>query len=87
LFVSLFLRVDCWIYVSQVRGYGKPQWEQTESSLDPVDDIGVFYDYDFKLPPQVHDDYVAAARDEIISLELMKRPVDPAVKAQIEQRR
>jgi hypothetical protein len=29
----------------------------------------------------------SCVRDEIVSLELMKRPVDPAIKAQIEQHR
>lgn len=74
--------------VDEVRQYGKPEWEVTESStLDPIDDIETMYAYDFKLPPKVHDQYVGAAAGEIKDLENMKGEVDPETLAKYEQRR
>lgn len=74
--------------VNEVRKYGKPEWEQTESStLDPIEDIEDMYTYDFKLPPHVHDKYVEAAAGDIVDLEQLKGPVDTELLAKIEQRR
>lgn len=74
--------------VDEVKKYGKPEWDVPESStLDPIDDIEDMYNYDFKLPPKVHDKYVQEAAGQVMDLEKMKGPVDPEVLAKIEQRK
>eukprot|EP00775_Hariotina_reticulata_P012371 gene12371-12506_t len=74
--------------VNEVREYGKPEWEKTESTLDPIDDIETYYDYGFPLPPAAHDAYVAAAELEVQQLQNMKdQEIAPELRQQIEQRR
>lgn len=55
-----------------MRKYGKAQWDQEPSSLDPIDDIQTFYDYDFRLPPEDYDAYQAAAKLKLDQLEDLK---------------
>jgi hypothetical protein len=74
--------------VDEVREFGKPEWEKTESTLDPIDDIETYYDYEFPLPPAAHDAYVAAAELEVQQLQNMKdQEIPTELKQQIEQRR
>lgn len=42
------------------------------SSLDPLDDIDVFLDYDLKLPPEDYDAYQAVAKLKLDELEALK---------------
>jgi hypothetical protein len=42
------------------------------SSLDPLDDIETFLDYDLKLPPEDYDAYQAAAKLKLDQLEALK---------------
>jgi hypothetical protein len=58
--------------LSQVRKFAKPEWDVEPSSLDPIDDIETFYDYDFKLPPDAYDAYQAAAKLKLDQLEELK---------------
>lgn len=42
------------------------------SSLDPLDDIETFYEYDFRLPPEDYDAYQAAAKLKLDQLEELR---------------
>ncbi|KAF8057664.1 hypothetical protein HT031_006013 [Scenedesmus sp. PABB004] len=72
--------------VQEVRRYGKPAWEATESGLDALEDIADFYAYDFRLPPGTHDAYVDAAAAEMAALEAAKAPLPPDAAAAIAAR-
>jgi hypothetical protein len=73
--------------IQDVREFAPPNWVDSDSSLDGIDDLEEYWWYNFRMPPHQYDRVQELAAQRIEDLEQLKGEVDPALISQIEQRK
>jgi hypothetical protein len=73
--------------IQDVREFAPPNWVDSDSSLDGIDDLEEYWWYNFRMPPHQYDRVQQLAEQRIQELEQLKGEVDPALISQIEQRK
>lgn len=73
--------------LDEIRTLQHPPWQESDSSLDPIEDIEAYAVHNFRMDPAAYDAIQATAAAEIEQLEAMRAPVKEEFKELVEQRK
>eukprot|EP00798_Chlamydomonas_sp_ICE-L_P017139 gene17139-23443_t len=56
----------------RLKSMNNPPWQETDESLDPIEDMQAYQEFDYKYPPATYEKLVDASKSQIAELEALR---------------